>query len=231
MRTPRDNLLAAGQAARPVRRGLAILLLLLGPAWAPVLRAQQVVDRIVARIEGDILTLSEMRELGRFQELLGGRAASDAELLRQLIEQWIVNAEATATRYARPSAEEVERANARLEKGFASPEAYRARLRELGLSEPAVRRHLERQLYLSRYIDYKFRPAAQVEAADIEKYYREELVPPLEARQQPVPPLEKVEEQIHELLLQREISRRAAQWLEESRQRLRIEMESGGVSP
>src|SRR2546426_6434323 len=64
-----------------------------GPA-AP----QQVVDRIVARVQDDILMLSELRELGRYQQLVQDQAASDDRLLTQLLEQWIVNAEATAAR-------------------------------------------------------------------------------------------------------------------------------------
>lgn len=198
---------------------LAFLLL------APGLPAQQVVDRIVARVEDEILTLSEMRELGRFQELMGSRPGNDQELLRQLIEQWIVNTEATAGRFARPQPEEVEHQLAALRGQFASLDAYRARLQQLGLSESAVRRLVERQLYFSRYLDYKFRPAAQVELAEVEAYYRDELVTRLKERRQAVPPLDEVEDQIRELLTQRKITERAARWLEESRQRTRIEME------
>ena len=210
------------------RMAISTLLVLL--ALAAPLRAQQVVDRIVARVEGDILTLSEMRELGRFQQLLEGRAVSDEKLLQQLLEQWIVQSEATASRFPTPSPEDVQSELARIQKEFASPEAYRARSRELGLSEAALRRFLERQLYFARFIDYRFRPGVQAEPAEIEKYYREELVPRLTAQKRAVPPLEAVEEQIRELLTQREISLRAARWLEESRSRLRVEIAPGGVS-
>ena len=43
------------------------------------------VDRIVARVEHDIITLSEVRELGRYQQLVEGRVADDERLLTQLI--------------------------------------------------------------------------------------------------------------------------------------------------
>ena len=197
-----------------------------GPA-AP----QRVVDRIVARVQDDILMLSELRELGRYQQLVQDQAASDDRLLAQLLEQWIVNAEATAARFPRPSEAEVSRELERLEKQFASPEAYRARLQQLELSPAAVRRLLEQQLYLTRYLDYKFRPTSQVDTPEIEKYYREQLVPSLAARGQAAPPLENVQDQIRELLIQREISRRAARWLEETRSRLRIELQLGEGAP
>ncbi len=197
-----------------------------GPA-AP----QQVVDRIVARVQDDILMLSELRELGRYQQLVQDQAASDDRLLTQLLEQWIVNAEATAARFPRPSEAEVSRELERLEKQFASPEAYRARLQQLELSPAAVRRLVEQQLYLTRYLDYKFRPTSQVDTPAIEKYYREQLVPSLAARGQAAPPLENVQDQIRELLIQREISQRAARWLEETRSRLRIELQLGEDAP
>ena len=204
------------------------LMLWFAQAGVSVLQAQQVVDRVVARVEDDIITLSEVRELGRYQQLVEGRAAAEKELLRQLIEQWIVVNEATASQFARPSTEDVARETARLEKLFASPSAYQARLRELGLRADAVRRIVAQQLYLARYLDYKFRPAAQVDAPEVEKYFNEELAPKLRARGQAVPPLGEVEEQIRELLTQRDISQRAGRWLEETRGRLRIEIMSGG---
>ncbi len=219
-----------------MRRTLAFLAILVGQTLLSVLFvvpacAQQVIDRIVARVEGDIITLSEMRELGRYQNLVEGRAASDDRLLAQLIEQWIVNTEATAARYPRPIEAEVNREVARLEKQLGGPDAYRERLRDLGLSAAAVRRQVERQMYLARYLGYKFRPAVQVDSAAIEKYYREELVPSLAAKGQTASPLDTVQDQIRELLTEREISRRAAQWLDESRARLKVELNLQGRGP
>jgi hypothetical protein len=223
-----------------MRRVITILLLLLGQALVASAAApramrygaeQQVVDRIVARVEDDILTLSEVRELGRFQQLVEGRTEDEQKLLGRLIDQWVLTREAAAARFSQPAEADVNAALAALEKQFGTAEAYRARLRELGLSVEAVRRLVASQLYLSRYLDYRFRPAAQVSQEDVESYYREQLVPQLAARGQPAPALESVSEQIRELLTQREISARAAQWLEEARARVRIEILSGGAKP
>jgi DNA repair exonuclease SbcCD ATPase subunit len=212
---------------RSVRPFLVLLAgqVLLAAAGVP---EQQVVDRIVAHIEDDIITLSEVRELGRYQQLVEGHAASDDRLLAQLIEQWIVSAEATAAHYPLPIEAEVNREIERLGRQFASPEAYRERLQQLGLPAAAVRRLMERQIYLGRYVDYKFRPAVQVDAGAIEKYYREQLVPPMAAKGQAAPALEIVQDEIRELLVQAEISRRSAQWLEDTRSRLRIEFHTPG---
>ncbi|MBI1749353.1 MAG: hypothetical protein HY234_06285 [Acidobacteria bacterium] len=214
-----------------MRGKIAILVMLLGQAWALVLQAQQVVDRIVARIEDDILTQSEVRELGQFQQLLNGPGAGgpsglpgEEKLIGRLIDQWIVNAEAAAARFPLPAKAEVQREVERLAAQFDSAAAYRARLKKLELTPESVARQVERQIYLARYLDYKFRPATQVESAQAEKYYREELLPELRRRGQEAPAMEAVEEQIRELLTQREISARAVRWLEDTRARLKIEI-------
>jgi hypothetical protein len=210
--------------------GLAILL-----AGALATNSQQVMDRIVAHIEDDILTLSDVQELGRFQELAnssdGARAASEDELIAMLIDQWIINTEATASRFPQPTSAEVQQGVERLSGRFGSAEAYRARLRELGLTEQSVMRHAARQIYLSRYLDYKLRPLTRVENAQVEQYYRDELAPEMRKRGQEAPPLESVDGQIRELLAQREISARAAKWLEETRARLRIEITGKKKAP
>lgn len=211
-------------------RKLPIRLLLL--LWAAALGApgQQVVDRILVRIDGDIITLSEARELAAYQQLIEERSLDRRQILNQLIDQWILNREAQAARLPMPDADQVNAELEELEKKFPSRQAYRERLRELGLTPDAMRRLVERQLYLMRFLDYDFRPTVQVEREQIENYYRTELSPRLAARGQPVPPLEAVERQIRELLIQQQISERAKRWLERTRSQLRIEfVEDGGT--
>ena len=211
-----------------MRARILIFALLVVMAGTPAARAQQVVDRIVVRVEDDILTLSEVRELGRFQQLVNGSGqenpAGESELIEKLIDQWIVFTEATAARFPKPAKADVQKELERFAAQFGSADAYRARLQELGLTAESVARNVERQIYLAQYLDYKLRPAAQVESAQVEKYFRDELVPELQKRGQEAPSLESVEGQIRELLTQREISARAAKWLEETRARLRIEI-------
>jgi hypothetical protein len=183
----------------------------------------RVVDRIVARIEGDIILLSQERELGAFQRLVEGRAESDERLLAELTEQWIVQTEANESHFPQPAQSEVDRELARLVAQFGSHEAYAAKLRELGLSAEQVRQLLARQIYVERYIDYKFRPTVQIQTPDIEAYYQKELLPELAKKNQLTPRLADVEGEIRELLTQRAITELATKWLEETKSRLKIE--------
>lgn len=206
-----------------MRRFLQLAYLLAALSAPGLVAAQRVVDRIVARVEDDILCLSELRELGQFQQLAGGQAESDGKLLDRLVDQWIVKTEADGARFPLPSDADVDRHIEHLQKQFASPEALESRLRESGLMMPQLRRIVAEQLYLTRYLDYKFRPAVQIEQAEIEKYYRETLLPQLAARGEAAPPLDTVEERVREVLVERGINELADRWLEESRSRLHIE--------
>jgi peptidyl-prolyl cis-trans isomerase SurA len=185
----------------------------------------EIVDRIVARIEDDIITLSEMRELSDYQQLLDDRSDDDNQLRSELIEQWIVNNEATGAHFPAPAESEVDREFSRIQGRFPTPAAFQQRLAALGLTARGLRGIVSRQIYFARYLDYKFRSAVQVEGPDIEKYYRDQFVPALEAKSEKAPPLDSVREQIQELLIEQGVDTRAAAWFDETKSRLKIELE------
>jgi len=189
------------------------------------------IDGIAARIEDDIITESEVNELGSFQQLVDRHSKSRDEIIRELADQWIVRQEATAVTYKEPSAEDVDRAYQELVKQFPSEKEFHQRCAALGLSEAAIRRLLAQQLYLSRFLDRRFRPAAQVTSAQVEAYYNDEFAPQLKARNEAVPPLDDVEDTIREVLIQRAINELAEKWLDETRERLKIDIVQPGTAP
>jgi hypothetical protein len=76
-------------------------------AAAPA-KPQQVVDRVAARIEDDIILESEVRELGQYQSLIEGREEATPQRLDRLIDQWIVRSEAQAALFPQPADADVE---------------------------------------------------------------------------------------------------------------------------
>jgi hypothetical protein len=86
-------------------------------------------------------------------------------------------------------------------------------------------------MYLAHFIDFRFRPAAQISDQDVETYYRTEFSPQLRSRGQEVPALADVEDTIREVLIQRAITERATKWLDETRDRLRIDVVTEGGQP
>lgn len=205
--------------------GLAIVLALPAIAMPRYAQQPQIVDAIIVRIEDDIITLSELRELAAYQQLLDGRSQSVEEIRSELVEQWVVNSEATTTGFPSPAQTEVDRELSRVEANFSSPAAYQQRLQAIGLTATAVRRIITRQIYLARYLDYKFRSSIQLNDAAIADYYRDHLVPELQAKGQQAPPLTDVTEQIREVLIEQGVNERTAAWFDETKPRLKIELE------
>ena len=192
-------------------------------AAAPATSAQRVADRVAARIENDIVLESEIRELGQYQQLMEGRAEPETQRLDRLIDQWIVRTEAEAARFPKSTQAEIDGELDRIRKMFPSSEVFQQRLRESGLTEASLRRIVGEQLYLTRYLDSRFRAAVQVEPSAIEAYYRDEFAARLEKTRAIVPPLEDVRFEIREILVERGINEQASRWLTESRSRLHIE--------
>jgi hypothetical protein len=186
-------------------------------------RSQEVVDQIAARVEGDIILLSEVRTLSRYQILVDGKAESDAAILDRLIDQWIVKNEADTARFPHPTDVEIAHGVEHLHASFASPEEYQARKKQSGLSDKEIGRMVGAQLYLSNYLDSRFRPAVQVSAKQVEDFYQEAVVPRAKARNQAPPPLDASREYIQEALVQRGINEQADVWLKETRSRLHVE--------
>ena len=195
---------------------------LLALAVPPVL-SQEVIDRIMARIEGDVILLSDVRALGRYQQLVEGKSESDAQLLDRLIDQWIVRSEADTAQFPHPSDADVAAGVERVQKSFTSAQEYETKKKQIGLTDADIKTMIAGQLYLGNYLDSRFRPSAKVEPKDIEDFYEKAVVPRAQARGQAPPGLDAARDYIREALIQRSINDQADRWLSESRGRLRVE--------
>jgi len=208
------------KGATPIR----CLLLVMSTVFfiSQMLSARELVDRTVARIENDVILLSDVRLLSQYQLLADGKTESDADILNRLIDQWIVRNEATIARTPPPSDAEIDRGLQRLQQSFASKEDYQARRRLVGLSEADVRRITADQVYLSNYLDSRFRPSVQVDEQAIQDFYQNAVLPRAKARGQNPPALDAAHDYIQEALVQRGINEQADRWLKESHGRVRV---------
>lgn len=190
---------------------------------ASLVRAQEVVDRIVARVENDIILLSDVHELQRYQLLVDGKSETESAVLDRLIDQWIVRSEADLSQFPQPRDSEITAGVERVEKSFATPEEYEARKKQSGLTDAEVRRMVASQLYLSNYLDSRFRPSAQTDEKAIADFYQNAVVPRAKAHGQEPPTLDAARAVIQEALIQGNINDQSDHWLKESRDRLHIQ--------
>lgn len=207
-------------------RGLTICALqfsLLLASTAGLAAPQETVDRIAARIENDIILWSDIRALSHYQQFLNGKPETDGQILERLIDQWIVRTEANVSRYPQPYDAEIERSLERIRKSFTSTEEYEARKKQSSITDQEIRAMVGAQLYLSSYLDSRFRPGVQIDPKTIEDFYQKSVVPRAKARGEEPPPLDAARELIQEALVQRGITDQSDQWLIESKARLHIE--------
>ncbi len=178
---------------------------------------------MVASIGNLAITASDVEREYRFELFLEGKSPAvtpDASALEsacnRLIDQKLLAQESETDAPAADSpAIQPERLE-ELRKNFSSPEAFRSGLRLLGMDEQHVLKRLGEREHILRTIDRRLRPAARVEASEIEAYYRDTFAPEYARRGAgPAPPLVDVDSQIREILTQKKIDQSLAAWLEE----------------
>jgi hypothetical protein len=200
-----------------------VAFLLLRAGCARTDAAQEIVDRIVARVENDIILWSDVRALSRYQRFLDGTSETDGQILDRLIDQWIVRTEADVSRFPPPSGSEIDRGVERIQKSLGSAEEYESRKKLSGLKDQDIRAMVVLQVYLSNYLDSRFRSGVRIEPQAIEDFYRNSVVPRAKARGQAPPSLDAARDFIEEALIENGINAQADRWLKESRTRLHIE--------
>ena len=204
-------------------RGFLCLLAMVTALPVRSLRSQEIVDRVVARVENDVILLSDIRELSCYQRFVDGQSETDGQILDRLIDQWIVRTEAEVAHAPHPSDTDIQKSLDRLRSSFSSEQDYQERKQQAGLSDLEISAMAAAQLYLGSYLDSRFRPAVQIESKAVEDFYQNAVVPRAKDRGQAPPTLEASRALIVEALIQQGINEQAERWLKESRLRLHIE--------
>jgi hypothetical protein len=134
-----------------------VLLGVMAWAGAGVAAADEVIERVVAVVAGDIILLSDVRaarEFGLVEAGTGGDADRDA--LSRLIDRALMLAE--VDRYAPPEPGEaaVDAALGEIRARSASREAFTAALARVGLEEMHLREIVRENLRIQAYLNQRF---------------------------------------------------------------------------
>jgi len=174
----------------------------------------EVIDRIVAVVDGHIITLSDLRREREVRAQLGDRPIEDNHILAgQVIENYLI--EMQIADYPNIDVTDAEVA-ADLEK-----------LRSRGMTaSQALRDAVRLRIRIQKFFDMKFRQLIRPTDDDIRKYYEEVFVP--EARKrglQSVPPLTNAEmvDALRENVIQEKLDHEVTLWIEAIRRRSNIE--------
>jgi hypothetical protein len=197
----------------------------------PAARAGEVIDRIVATVNGHIILQSDWDEALCYEALLNGRALNQftdddrRAVLDRLIDQELLGEQMKSASFQHASEAEATARVADARKQYpeaANAEGWQAVLAKFGLSEKDLVAHVQQQIDLMRLVDARLRPAVQIDSKTVEAYYREKFVPQLK---QPIVdeiPNADVAAQIRELLTEEKVNELMVSWLQSLRSESKV---------
>ncbi len=219
---------------------LALLTLFLSAMALPAARAGEVIDRIVATVNGHIILQSDWNDALRYEALLSDRAMSlftDDErraVLDRLIDQELLDEQMKSASFQHASEADAQAEIAQARKLYpdaTTDEGWQKILDQYGLTEKILTAHVQQQIDLMRLVDAHLRPAIQIDSKNIEAYYRDKFVPQLKESGGSEVPLADVSAKIRELLTEEKVSELMVSWLQSLRSESKVSFPGIGESP
>lgn len=138
-----------------MREGLAAVSLCV--LMAGSVAAQEVIDRVMAVVAGDLILLSDVRAAREFGSVEPGSAPDpDAEVLSRLIDRALMLDEVERYAPPEPAPEAIERALATVRSRFDSRPAFESALARVGADDGQLRATLRQDLRIRAYLEQRF---------------------------------------------------------------------------
>jgi hypothetical protein len=196
-----------------------------------------VLDRVVAVVNNQAILASDVDEAMRLAVLDPGQgglgALSRQRALEQLISRALIQQQIRQedTQAAESSQSEVDLRLAELRKELpacvhlncASDQGWKAFLAAHQLTKERVESYMRYRIQILHFIELRFRQGIRISPEEIERYYRETLLPQY-AVGETIPPLSKVSPRIEEILLQQQVNLLFDDWLTKLRQQGDVEV-------
>jgi len=197
--------------------------LTLGLALAAAPAAAEIVDRIVAVVDREAITLSEAERARKLHLLRAGSEAPPlVDAVERLIELRLVLREVERYPAQAVAPEEIAAAVASVRAAFDSQSSFEMALTEAEMTEAELGAQLRSQIAVTHYLERRFRLLIQVSDEEIHLYYREELTPELGRTGEAPPALESVSPAIRRILEERDFNSQIATWIEQLKARANV---------
>jgi hypothetical protein len=203
---------------------LSFALCLFSVAAAP---QQKVVDQILTLVNDEVITRIDLLwSLALDPQAPNPANGVNADLLRQkldvMIDERLINQEATRIPTTDVSQDEVNVKRQALIATFANETAFRQRLEAVGLTAEKLDELLRRRILIEKYVAFRFESFVFVTDQEVQEYFEQKLVPRLKERGEVPPALDKVSEMIRTLLKEEKKVGELERWLTSARQRAEI---------
>jgi peptidyl-prolyl cis-trans isomerase SurA len=202
--------------------------LALAPLSLPANRAfsaptPEVVDRIVAIVNGRVILQSDWDEALCYEALVSNRPLdrfTDDDrraVLDRLIDQELLREQMKSADFRHATDAEVQARIAQARKQYpqaATDQGWQALLSSYHIGEKDLFSRVRQQIDVMRLVDARLRPTVQIDSKSIEAYYRDQFAPKLKEAGSPEVPLEEVSAKIRELLTEQKVSEMLVSWLQ-----------------
>lgn len=190
---------------------------------APHATAGDVIDRIVARVNGSTILLTDWDQELCFEALVDGRPPDtstvqqrrealdrliDLELLRQQLK--VIDASPVDTETVKKKIDEIRT----LHRVADSDRAWTSELAKYGLTEDELSARIRQQLSLMQSVDVRLRPSIQIDSSSVEEYYRGKFSEDLKKTGASPVALSDVSGKIRELLTEERLNNLLVSWLQ-----------------
>src|SRR5580700_50847 len=198
----------------------------------------EVIDRIVATVNGRVILQSDLDEALCYEALLTNRTLgqlSDDDrrsVLDRLIDQELLREQMKSADFPHATDAEVTARVAEARKLYpqaASSDAWQSLLTQYHLTEKDLLTHVRQEIDVMRLVDARLRPAVEIDSKSIEAYYRDQFVPKFKQSGASAAPLAEVSAKIRELLTEQKVSELLVSWLQTLRSESQVRLP--GVTP
>src|SRR5882757_3238740 len=209
--------------------------LLLCSALVVPVSAGQIVDRMVANVNGHVLLQSDWEEELAYEAFVNGRspdsftpeerkAALDRLIDQELLREQVRPSEPTPADEIGARVKEVRK----LHPEAATDDGWRAALQRCGLTQADLEQRLGESIQLMRLVEARLRPSIQIDQKAVESYYHEQLLPELKKAGSREVALPEVFGHIRNLLAEQRLNQLLHGWLASLRSASRIQTPQPG---
>ncbi len=202
---------------------LLALVLFLALAQASGEVPSEVIDRIIATVNGHIILQSDWDEALCYEALLSNRTLTQMTdedrraVLDRLIDQELLREQMKSADFIHATDAEVSARIADARKQYPqaeSGEGWKSLLAQFHLAEKDLAAHIRQQIDVMRLIDARLRPGVDIDSKSVEAYYRDQFVPKLKQAGASAMPLAEVSAKIREVLTEQKVSELLVSWLQ-----------------
>jgi len=194
------------------------------------LHAAEVLDRIVASVNGHVILQSDWDEELEYQCLMSGHevqtmtAADRTAALDRLVDRELLSEQVSTTESGQTTADEIDKQLQQLKSDYVSNAkiSWSAAVASHSFTEIEIRDRIALELNQLKLIDTRLRTLVQIDNSAVEDYYRRNFLPELQrSGAQPIP-FPEAAPKIREVLIQQKINEALPSWLQTLRSQAKI---------